>query len=239
MDTPKTIEDIFSKSPAKKEVIKCPNPKIPIIIDTREKQSLITANLLEKKANTKFEKLEIGDYLINDTIIERKTFADFISSTLNKRLQEQLVNLKKYPKHFLIIEGFYYDYKQENINIHENAVRGMLLSVALDFKVPIIFTKNEEDTAKFLILTARKYEKQTKTKTFSPSIRPQKTIKSIQEQKQFILEGFPGIGPTISKQLLRNFSSLKQIFNTSKEQLQAITQITEDKIERFHFLLEN
>jgi ERCC4-type nuclease len=234
MDTPKTIEDIFSKSPTPRKEIKCPNPKIPIIVDTREKQSLIAANLLNKKANTRFEKLEIGDYLINDTIIERKTFSDFISSTLNKRLPQQLINLKKYPKQFLIIEGFYYNYKQENINLHENAIRGMLLSVALDFQVPIIFTENEKDTSKFLILTARKYERSK-----SPiSIRPSKTQKSPQEQKQFILEGFPGIGPTISKQLIKNFSSLKQIFNTSTEQLRTITQLTEDKIEKFKYILE-
>ena len=89
------IENIFSKTKISHKEIKCPNPKIPIIVDTREKQSLIAANLIEKKANINFEKLEIGDYLIGDTIIERKTFSDFISSTLSKRLQEQLVNLKK------------------------------------------------------------------------------------------------------------------------------------------------
>ena len=72
----KEMENIFSKSPTLKEVI-CPNPKIQIIVDTREKQSLIAANLLEQKANISFEKLDIGDYLIGETCIERKTFSDF------------------------------------------------------------------------------------------------------------------------------------------------------------------
>ena len=117
----KQIENIFSKLKKTPEKTKCPNSKIPIIVDTREKQSLISANLLEKKANIEFEKLEIGDYLIQDTIIERKTFSDFVGSMLNKRLIEQLINLKKYPKHFLIIEGFYYDYNK--FNVHENAIR--------------------------------------------------------------------------------------------------------------------
>lgn len=236
MKVKKEIENIFSRSQTISDQLKCPNPIIPIIIDTREKQSLITANLVEKKANIKFEKLEVGDYLIanGQVAIERKTIQDFISSTLNKRLPEQLTNLKKYPKQFLIIEGFYYNYSQDHSQIHENAIRGMFISVAIDFQIPIIFTENEEDTARFLILTARKYEKQ-KSKT---TIRPSKTFKSLEERKQFILEGFPGIGPTISKQLIKEFSSLQKIFNASTEQLKLITSWDESKIGIFKRLLE-
>ena len=110
----------------------------------------------------------------------------------------------------------------------------MFISVAIDFQIPIIFTENEEDTARFLILTARKYEKQ-KSKT---TIRPSKTFKSLEERKQFILEGFPGIGPTISKQLIKEFSSLQKIFNASTEQLKLITSWDESKIGIFKRLLE-
>lgn len=231
----KPINNIFSNSPTTSGKIKCPNPKIPIIVDTREKQSLIAANLLEKKANIQFEKLEIGDYLIGETIIERKTFSDFISSMLDKRLQEQIINIKKYPKHFLIIEGFYYNYQNQKINIHENAIRGMLLSIATDFQVPIIFTEDEDDTSKFLILTAKKYEKPKQ----EYSIRQSKTLKTHDEQKQFILEGFPGIGPTTAKQLIKEFKSLDKIFNATKEQLRLITSWDESKIEKLKQLLEN
>ncbi|MCK5450014.1 hypothetical protein KAI32_04055 [Candidatus Pacearchaeota archaeon] len=229
----KQIENIFSKKKISSEKNKCPNSKIPIIIDTREKQSLITANLLEKKANIKLEKLEIGDYLIQDTIIERKTFSDFIGSMINKRLIEQLINLKKYPKHFLIIEGF--DYNYDKFKVHENAVRGMLISIAIDFQVPTIFTKDEEDTTNFLILTARKYEKPI---TLNP-IRQSKNFKTLEEQKQFILEGFPGIGPTTAKQLLEKFKTLKEIFNISEEQLEKISHFDDNKIKKFQNILNN
>lgn len=230
----KEIENIFAKTKTEKET-PCPNPKIPIIVDTREKQSLIAANLLEQKANIKFEKLDIGDYLVGDTIIERKTFLDFIGSMMSKRLQEQLINLKKYPKQFLIIEGFYYNYQSERVKIHENAIRGMLLSIAIDFQIPIIYTENEEDTAKFLILTARKYEK---PKT-NHAIRQSKTAKTLEEQKQFILEGFPGIGPATAKQLLDNFDSLRDIFNASKEKLESIVGLDPGKVEKFLGLVLN
>lgn len=227
----KPLENIFSKTKVKKE-LPCPNPKIPIIIDTREKQSLITANLVEKKANIRHEKLDIGDYLIEDTIIERKTFSDFVGSMLNKRLLEQLSNIKKYPKHFLIIEGFYYHYNE--FNVHENAIKGMLLSIAIDFKIPIIYTENEEDTAKFLILVAKRYEKPKTQNT----IRQTKTLKTLEEQKQFILEGFPGIGPVVAKTLLEKFKTLGNIFNVTEKELRKIKIFSEDKIEKFFLLLK-
>lgn len=225
----KQIENIFSKTKPQKET-KCPNPKIPITIDTREKQSLIAANLIEKKTNIQFEKLEIGDYLIEDTIIERKTFQDFVGSMINKRLLDQIREIKKYPKHFLIIEGFYYDYNK--FNVHENAIRGMLLSIAMDFHVPLIFTKDEEDTANFLILVAKKYE----NPKIQNAIRQTKTLKTKEEQKQFILEGFPGIGPVVAQHLLEKFPTLQAIFNATEKQLKQIG-LDENKIKKFLNLL--
>jgi len=224
----KQIENIFSRKKTEKEQ-SCPNPKVPIIVDTREKQSLIAANLIEKKAKIEYEKLEIGDYLIQDTIIERKTFSDFVGSMINKRLFDQLREIKKYPKYFLIIEGFYYNY--DKFNVHENAIRGMLLSIAMDFQVPVIFTEDEEDTANFLILTAKRYERPRP----QDSLRPSKTLKTLEEQKQFILEGFPGIGPAAAKNLLDKFPTLKEIFNTTEEELKEI--LDENKLKKFLDLL--
>ena len=87
----KQIENIFSKDKIINEI---PHPKISIIVDTCEKPSMISAELLEQNANIKFEKLEIADYLIGNVAIERKTFRDFISSMINKRLFKQSEELK-------------------------------------------------------------------------------------------------------------------------------------------------
>jgi Fanconi anemia group M protein len=226
----KQIENIFSNS--KTEIKEIPNKKCPIIVDTREKQSLISANLLEKNANIKFEKLEVGDYLINNIAVERKTFSDFQSSIVNKRLIEQLSNIKKYPVSLLIIEGFLFDYSDSHL--HENAIRGMILSSVLDFGVPVVFTKNEDDTASFLIVLAKRQEKEKP----ELSTRPEKTAKTLEEQKQFILEGFPGIGATLSKRIIEKFKTLKAIFKASKKQLSEIEGFGEPAIKEFKKILE-
>jgi ERCC4-type nuclease len=79
----KQIENIFSKEKPKKEII-----KTKIFVDNREKNSLILYYLIENKINVEMKNLEVGDYLINDIVIERKSFLDFQSSIIDKRFQK-------------------------------------------------------------------------------------------------------------------------------------------------------
>ncbi|MGC9310034.1 MAG: helix-hairpin-helix domain-containing protein, partial [Candidatus Nanoarchaeia archaeon] len=52
------------------------------------------------------------------------------------------------------------------------------------------------------------------------------------------LEGFPGIGPKISSNLLEKFSSLKEILNASPEQLAEIKGFNKNKIQEFRKLID-
>ena len=220
----KEIQNIFSKKKIKEKL----PPKTEIIIDTREKNSMIHANLIELKANVKKEKLDIGDYQINNIVLERKTISDFLNSLYSKRLFEQISNLKKYEKRAIILEGDLRDTPEERIN----SLKGMLLSIKLNHQIPIIQTQNEKDTAKKLLDIARQQEKK---KIFS--IRKSRTEKTIEEQKQFILEGFPEIGPTKARRLINKHQTLKKIFNlTEKELLETIDEIA---IKKFLKLLES
>ncbi|MEI7718937.1 MAG: ERCC4 domain-containing protein [archaeon] len=227
---PKEIENIFSKSSDTK--VEVPN-KFPIIVDTREKQSLVYSYLVQKNAKTQFEKLEIGDYLVGDVVVERKTFKDFQASIIDKRLMKQLIELKKYSHCFLLLEGFLYDYS--DCIIHENAVRGMILSCAIDFGIPVLYSQNEEDTARLLLVLAKRLEKPEKEN----SLRLKKTEMTFEEQKQFILEGFPGIGPTTAKALLEKFKTLERIFNCPKSKLVKTELFDEKKLDNFKKILED
>ena len=82
---------LFSRKKIKSKL----KPKI--IADTHEKNSLIISELHSNKdVELEIKSLKIGDYLIGDIIIERKTINDFISSMINKRLIQQLKQLQKY-----------------------------------------------------------------------------------------------------------------------------------------------
>ena len=211
--------NIFSNKKTK------PKEKYKIVIDHREKNSLVASELIKRNFTIEFKQLPVADYLLKDVAIERKTTSDFKSSIINKRLISQLQELKQYPKHLLIIEG-----PQEsllnNIQLHENAARGFLLSVALIYQVPVIFSQGPEDTANYIHVIAKKPEK-----TYE-SIRPTKIFRNKKEQLQYILEGFPHIGPTKAKALIKKFKSLKAIINAPSFELQEILGSRTDEFKK-------
>jgi len=182
-----------------------------IVVDIHEKNSLVLANLIELGAKTEIKSLEIGDYILGNVIIERKTMNDFISSMLSRRLLEQLKNLGQHENRILVIEGK----DKRDIGINPNAIKGMILSISLDFKIPIIITENETETAEYLFLLAKQQAKQKTEISLHSRIPLTK-----QEQKKYILESFQGIGPATAENLLKKFGTIKNIINSSAEELE-------------------
>jgi len=204
--------DIFSRKKTLEE------EKIKIIVDIREKNSLIPSELIANGLEVEFRHLEVGDYIVKNVIIERKTVSDFISSMINKRLFEQLESMKNVQKKILIIEGIEeQELYHEKSGINENAIRGFILTILLTYNTPIIFTKNYEDSAKFLKVLAKKQENE---KEFG--INAKRKSRDVNEQIQFIIEGFPGIGPKSAKKLLNEFKTIKNIINAPEEELKKI-----------------
>jgi len=210
----KEIFNIFSR----KKVHIQPKEKKKIIVDYREKNCLIPYELIDLGVDVEFKELKIGDYIAGDVIIERKTISDFISSMLNKRIFSQIEDLKQFESKLLIIEGIeerelYNDNSEGGVNA--NAIRGFLLSITLKHKIPIIFTKNSEDTAKYLFILLNKKENEM-------SLNAKKKARNKKEQIQFILEGFPGIGPKTAKKLLKEFGTIKNIMDAPEDKLKKL-----------------
>ena len=203
--------DIFSKKKVKEK------PKLKIIVDYREKNSLVSSVLVNLGIEVEFQNLKVGDYIVNGVAVERKTVSDFIGSMINKRLSNQLEELQQYKKKLLVVEGIdeqvLYSDSEGGIGMHPNAIRGFLLSILLKYNVPIIYTKNSDDTAKFLSVLAKKTDKEA-------SLNVSKKNLSKKERMQFILESFRGIGPKTAKKLLKKFKTIKNIINLSKEELE-------------------
>lgn len=209
----KKIFNIFSEKKIKEK------EHIKIIVDYREKNSLVTSELSALNLEIEFASLEIADYIIGNVAIERKTVSDFISSMINRRLLNQLEKMSSYENRLLIIEGLdeqeLYSEQENNKGVHANSIRGFLISILLKHKTPIVFTKNYEDTAKFLEIISRR-----KTKEMSLHVAKKNLNKS--ERLQFILEGFPGIGPKTAKELLKKFRTIRNIINAPEGELKKI-----------------
>ncbi len=209
----KSIFNIFSKKHHPPKKIE----KKEVTIDYREKNSLVHVYLKKRGFEIEFKELKIGDYIVKGTVIERKTIPDFINSMINHHLLNQIEELKQHKNKLIIIEGFSEQqlYGQKDERVNANAIRGFLLSIVLKHQIPIIFSENSEDTAKFIDILSSKKEKEL-------NLNAKKRIFSGKEQLQFIIESFPGIGPKKAKKLLEKFGNIQNIILASEEDLKEI-----------------
>ncbi len=204
-----------------------------IILDQRERNSGIEKELAKRSMDFEIKNLISADYILqtstNDskqvTIgIERKTKSDFLNSIIDKRLFQQLLALKENFKFsLLILEG------KENIfslrNIHPNAIRGALLSIVLDYNIPIIETRNISDTAAFLETLSKRLEHPIK----NISLQQKRKDLSLKEQQEFFISSLPYIGPKTSKEILKNFKTIKSLINATEKELIEVDKIGKKK----------
>mgnify|MGYP001607645380 CR=1 FL=1 len=211
-----TLFNIFKKSERKKS---SKEEKPRIIADIHEKNSLVIANIVEKNILVDFQSLKVGDFAIGNILIERKSFSDFISSMISKRLIDQLKQLKQSKNPVLILEKYkeLENLSEKESKLNPNSIRGFILSIIHDWQIPIIFTKDEEETASYLILLAKRQLKSPSEISLHSRIPKTKN-----EQKQYILESFPNIGPKTAKKLIERFSSIKNTINASEQELEEI-----------------
>ncbi|MFA5357711.1 MAG: DEAD/DEAH box helicase [archaeon] len=204
--------------------------EIIIFADTREGPSTVIRELTEKGVIVRTKQLDTGDYVLSrEVCVERKTVEDFIGSMIDGRLFSQLVNLREsYEKPLLIVEG-----KMEELftlrNIHKNAIMGALTSIALDYNVPILNTKDAKETAEFIYVIAKR-EQLGRDKEIG--LRFGRKGLTLEEQQRFIVEGIPMVGPMLAKSLLKEFGSIKKIANADEKQLQKVENLGEKKAKR-------
>jgi ERCC4-type nuclease len=207
-----------------------------IIVDHREKASGIIKELAKKGFEVEVQQLITADYIVqsqdrnNNKItvgIERKSQVDFLNSIIDKRIIQQLIYLKEnFSVPLLIIEGSKNIYTLRNF--HPNAVRGMLASIAIDFQVPMIYTKNTRDTASLLEVIAKRLEKPRS----QLSLLKKKKPATLKEQQEYFIESLPMIGPHMAKQLLKEFKSVKKVINAKEKDFIKIKKMGEKKAEK-------
>jgi ERCC4-type nuclease len=209
------FHNIFEKLIRKKKTANKLKPKI--ISDIHEKDSMIFSEIKYKdEVDLEIKSLKIADYLIGNIAIERKTISDFISSMISKRLVEQLKQMQAYKQRILILEGNISEIYNSETKLNPNAIIGFILSIITNYSTPVIFTKDYKETANHLIILAKQQTKAIESALHS------RIPKTIPEQKKYILESFPNIGPATSKKLLEEFKTLNNIFNAQEPNLEKI-----------------
>jgi len=207
-----------------------------ILVDHRERPSGIIIDLAKKGFEVDVKQLPIADFIIetkdhegvvHSLGIEKKTQEDFLNSIMDKRILRQLLELKKtFSRQLLVIEG------DQNIytlrNFHPNAIRGMLASIAIDFQIPVIYTKSPKDTASLMAVIAKRMEKPSR----HYSLIPKRKAPTLKEQQEHLIETLPGVGPRLARSLLAHFNSVRNILTANEEELRKIDKMGEKKAEK-------
>ena len=210
--------------------------EIIIFVDSREQASTVTKELFEKECKIIMKTLDIGDYVLSkDVCIERKTVEDFLASMLDGRLFSQMINLREnYEKPLILVEGNM-DELYTLRNIHKNSIIGALTSIALDYNVPILNTKNAKETAEYLFVIAKREQI---AKDREVAIRIGRKGLTINEQQRFVVEGLPLVGPSLARNLLETFGSIKAIVDANEKELQEVEGLGKGKAKKIRKLLE-
>jgi Fanconi anemia group M protein len=192
--------------------------KVKLIVDSRELPTAVARELARLDVEISGESLEIGDYIASeDVAIERKESMDFIQSLLDGRLFVQLSALRSaYRKPVLIIEG-------EQITglraVNPASIYGALASIAIRIQIPILWTRNAEETANVLYRLAHLEQVTSKKPLRTRSGESKGTDAEVLE---YILSGFPGVDTVTSRALLTEFGNLERIFSVDEKKLQNV-----------------
>lgn len=204
--------------------------KVEVFVDSREQASSVVRELSDLGAIIRVKQLEVSDYVLGPEIaVERKTVEDFLESMLDGRLFNQLQSLcQTYSSPLVILEGNPRDLFSLR-NIHKNAILGAMSSIALTYRVPILFSENARETAEILFVIAKR-EQLGKDKDLR--IRTGRKGLTLPQSQQFIIESLPLVGPTMAKSLLSHFGSVKSIVSASEKELQAVDNMGEKKAKK-------
>ncbi|MFB6180475.1 MAG: DEAD/DEAH box helicase [Candidatus Nanohalobium sp.] len=217
----------FSESEEKEEK----GEGLKIYADDRE--NAVAKELSRSNVEVKKKRLDVADFLVSErSAVERKEASDFVDSVMDSRLFEQLQNLHQFENPVLVIEG---EDLYSHRDIHPNAVRGALASVALDHGVAILWSEGVKDTSEMLKALAKREQEKNSEEV---AIRGEKAPKTEAELQEYVVAGLPSVNTKIARRLLEEFGSIKKVFTASEKSLRQVEGIGEKKAENIRQLIE-
>ena len=206
---------------------------IRIVVDEREKKSGIPGILKGIGISLEIKTLPIGDYIVApETVVERKTISDLVSSVFDGRLFDQCNRLKEHYKFpILLIEGNIDEIEE----LTENSLvfYGAISSIAIDFKIPVIHTPNASHTAKLLVSMCSR-----KDASKGPFIKKIRKSNDIQKQQLSMLCSLPGVGEKTAVRMLEKFGTPLRVLSSSTTELSKVSGLGEARAKNIKKMLE-
>ncbi|MFB6184836.1 MAG: DEAD/DEAH box helicase [Haloarculaceae archaeon] len=213
-----------------------PDDAVEVVVDQREMDASIPRDLSTREGlTTRLETLAVGDYVLSDrVVVERKTVADFLDTLTgsDRSLFEQVGDAARhYARPVVVLEG---EDLYGRRNVHPNAVRGALASLAVDFGASVLRTTGEDETADMLETIARREQEADDREV---SVHGEKHAKTLAEQQEYVVAAIAEVGPVTARSLLEHFGSVETVMTADEDDLMAVEGVGEVTAERMRDVL--
>jgi len=203
-----------------------------LTVYTDDRENAVAKKLSRMDLIVRKQRLDVADFIVSDrTAIERKKAEDFVDSVIDSRLFEQVQELQQFQRPIIIIEG---DGLYHHRDIHPNALRGAMATLAIDYGIPIIWSDDRKDTARILESLAKREQEE---KDREIAIRGEKSGKNDKEVQEFFVAGLPGVNTKIAERILSHFGSIEKTVNASEEELKDVEGIGDKKASQIRDLI--
>ena len=192
-----------------------------VTIDDREEAGgAVERRLATRGAKLCRQRLAAADFLASSrAAIERKTDADLEASIVDGRLFRQAAELAEaFASPVIGVVGKKFQ------RLHPRALEGAVVSLLVDYRIPVMFFETEEKLADFVYAVA--YREQLGERR-QASLLTRKKPASLPQGQQLVLEGLPEIGPATAKTLLNHFGTVENVFTADEDELQEVAGVGE------------
>lgn len=171
-----------------------------VLVDIREPKKVINEGY-RYFPDMEVVKLEVGDVVDGNIVIERKTSLDFSSSVNNGRVFNQAVNMRANYQHcYIIVVG---DYEAVRTNCYQkmdiNRYIGSMADLVMLYKVPVLHCQNNNQFWRYCQSIFKKVD--------GDAPKQIKRVNQYNGNAQLaMLCGIPGLGEKKARALLRQFS---------------------------------
>ena len=199
---------------------------VEVVVDQRELESSIARDLsLREGVETRLETLAVGDYVLSDrVVVERKSVADFVDTLVggDRSMFEQVGDMARhYARPVVLLEG---EGLYGERDVHPNAIRGALASLAVDFDASVLRTADEDGTADMLATVA---EREQTVADREVSVHGEKQSRTLDEQQEYVVSSIADVGPVTARALLAHFGTVEAVMTAREDDLLEVDGVGE------------
>lgn len=213
--------------------IASPQMSLVVEIDDREPTGVIESVRARPDVDRiRVCRLDVGDVVIGDVGIERKTLRDYVRSLIGRGrpdLYDQVRRLcDRYPHRYLLLEDeFPADADQ---TVPSSAVRGSAASITARYRTPVIPCSDRDRLIDMAVRLGRKHTEEPARRSL-----PYGSVTELEAPVAKRMYGcIDGIGPDIADHLYRAFPTVIEVATATREELQTVEGIGPKRADAIH-----